>query len=115
MRQLVVLVDSLGLWAGAALAQSANAQPSDQPSDTPSAQPSPAQQQAVEQNLKDVHFAFDRYDLSDQDRQVLRDDANWLKANPGVTVSIAGNADERGSIIYNLVLSQRERTQRTTP
>jgi peptidoglycan-associated lipoprotein len=72
-----------------------------------SAQPSPAEQQEVRNNLKDVHFAFDQYDLDDQARQALQENANWLKANPGVTVSIAGNADERGDITYNLVLSQK--------
>jgi len=71
------------------------------------AQPDPAQQQAVVQNLKDVHFEFDRSDLTDQDRQVLQENANWLKANPQATVSIAGDADERGEIVYNLVLSQK--------
>ena len=71
------------------------------------AQPSPAEQQEVKQNLKDVHFAFDRYDLDDQNRQVVKDNANWLKANPGLTVSIAGNADERGDITYNLALTQK--------
>ena len=58
--------------------------------------PSPAQQREVEQNLKDVHFAFDRYDLDDHSRRTLRENADWLKANPGVVVSIAGDADERG-------------------
>ena len=71
------------------------------------AQPSPAEQQEVKQNLKDVHFAFDRYDLDDQNRQILQENANWLKANPGVTVSIAGNADERGDVTYNLALTQK--------
>jgi len=73
---------------------------------TPSTvQPSPAQQQELRENLKDVRFAFDRYDLDDQAKQTLQENANWLKANPGVTVSIAGNADERGDITYNLALS----------
>ncbi len=71
------------------------------------AQPSPAEQQEVKQNLQDVHFAFDRYDLDDQARQILQQNANWLKANPGVTVSIAGDADERGDITYNLALTQK--------
>lgn len=70
-------------------------------------QPSRAEQQEVKQNLKDVHFAFDRYDLDDQARETLQEDANWLKANPGVAISIAGNADERGDIVYNLGLSQK--------
>jgi outer membrane protein OmpA-like peptidoglycan-associated protein len=71
------------------------------------AQPTPAELQEVMQNLKDVHFAFDRYDLDDHARQTLQENANWLKANPGVLVSIAGDADERGEIIYNLGLSQK--------
>jgi peptidoglycan-associated lipoprotein len=71
------------------------------------AQPTPAEQQEVKQNLQDVHFAFDRYDLDGQARQILQENANWLKANPGVTVSIAANADERGDITYNLALTQK--------
>jgi peptidoglycan-associated lipoprotein len=71
------------------------------------AEPSPAEQQAVKENLKDVHFAFDRYDLDDPAQQTVQENANWLKANPGVAISIAGNADERGNIAYNLGLSQK--------
>jgi len=67
----------------------------------------PAQEQVIEQNLKDVHFAFDRYDLDDQARQTLQADADWLKANPNLRVSIAGDADERGGIVYNLSLSDK--------
>jgi peptidoglycan-associated lipoprotein len=67
----------------------------------------PAQQQQIEQNLQDVHFDFDRSDLSPQDRQALDTDANWLKANPNVYITIRGEADERGSVVYNLALSQK--------
>lgn len=69
--------------------------------------PSPAEKQEVKQNLEDVHFAFDRYDLDDQAKHTLQANANWLKANPEVAVSIAGDADERGDITYNLALSQK--------
>lgn len=93
------------LLAGTIWAQSAASQTSQEQTST--TQPSPAQQQAVQQNLKDVHFDLDSFDLRDQDRQTLQENADWLKANPGVTVSIEGNADERGEIIYNLVLSQK--------
>ena len=74
---------------------------------TPANQPSREEQQAVKDNLKDVHFAFDSYALDDQDRESLQESANWLKANPGATISIAGNADERGDITYNLALTQK--------
>src|SRR5215469_757237 len=55
---------------------------------TPANQPSREEQQAVKDNLKDVHFAFDSYALDDQDKQILEEDANWLKSNPTETVSI---------------------------
>ena len=104
MRQCVLIVLSGLLGMGAALAQSQN---SPQTANSPASQPSPAQQQAVAQNLKDVHFDFDRYDLTPEAQQILEQNAAWLKANPNVSVSIAGNADERGEIVYNVNLSHK--------
>ncbi len=115
MRHLLVLAAaSIGLM-GAAFAQSAGQQdmPEQQAGAVPYTPPTPAQQHELQQNLKDVHFAFDRYDLTSDDRQSLQETANWLKANPEVYVTIAGDADERGSIVYNLALSeQRAKTTR---
>lgn len=69
--------------------------------------PTPQQQQEVQQNAKDIHFDFDRADLRAEDRATLARTADWLKAHPGVFVTIKGDADERGSIVYNLALSDR--------
>jgi peptidoglycan-associated lipoprotein len=104
MRLVLVMAASSIFLTGAASAQSTNTseQQAGAVSYTP---PTPAQQQEVQQNLKDVHFAFDRYDLTPNDRQNLEGTANWLKANPEVYVTIAGDADERGTIVYNLALS----------
>lgn len=115
MGRFAILLLSATLFTAAAWAQSTTTQtPQTQttetqtvPTNSSTAQPSPAQQQAVVENLKDINFDFDRHDLSDRDRQTLQQDANWLKANPQATVSIAGDADERGEIVYNLVLSQK--------
>lgn len=74
---------------------------------TPANQPSREEQQAVKNNLRDVHFAVDSYALDDRDRESLRGSADWLKANPDATISIAGDADERGDITYNLALTQK--------
>jgi peptidoglycan-associated lipoprotein len=95
--------------AGAAFAQSAGQQISSEKSTSapPYALVPPVQEQQVQQNLKDVRFAFDRYDLTPEYQQVLQESANWLKANPNVYVTISGEADERGSIVYNLVLSDQ--------
>jgi outer membrane protein OmpA-like peptidoglycan-associated protein len=91
---------------GGAFAQSSNTSSNPQP--TPAyQQPSEQQRQDIQNNLKDVHFAFDQYELTAEDRQSLEATANWLKANPGVYVTIAGDADERGGIVYNVYLSDQ--------
>jgi peptidoglycan-associated lipoprotein len=107
-RVLVIAVATISL-IGAAFAQSTDQQNTSeqQAGAVPYTPPTPAQQQEVQQNLKDVHFALDQYDLTSDDRQSLESTANWLKANPEVYVTIAGDADERGSIVYNLALSEK--------
>ena len=71
------------------------------------------QQQQFEQAIKDVHFDFDHADLRDQDRQILASDAEWLKGHPGVLITLEGDADDRGDILYNLVLGgERAETTR---
>jgi len=108
MRQVLFVAVVLCFAAGLAFAQSANQATSDQQSTNPPyAVPTPAQKQDVNQNLKPVYFAFDRYDLTPEDQQTLQADASWLKANPDVYVTVAGDADERGGIVYNVVLSQQ--------
>ena len=103
---------AIGLfWSLAGLAQSpAKFSPDDNRSGInppPYSMPNTAEQQQVEQNLKDVRFDFDRYDVKPEDQPILQQAANWLKANPSVYVAIAGNADERGEIVYNLALSDK--------
>lgn len=63
------------------------------------------QQQQFEQAVKDIHFDFDRADLRDEDRAILSTNAEWLKAHPDVIITLEGSADDRGDIVYNLVLS----------
>lgn len=66
-----------------------------------------------QQAIKDIHFDLDSAVLRDQDRQVLAGDAEWLKAHPDVLIRLEGEADDRGDILYNLVLSgQRAETTR---
>ncbi len=51
-----------------------------------------------------IHFAFDRYDLNDEAKQILTEIANYMKECPGVMLLIEGHCDERGSNEYNLAL-----------
>lgn len=54
-----------------------------------------------------VQFGFDRYDLSDEARLIVENQAIWLSRFPGVSVTVEGHADERGTREYNLALGER--------
>ncbi len=56
------------------------------------------------QGLGSVFFGFDRASLSSGTKQVLDANIAWMKAHPGVTIRLAGHADERGTSEYNLGL-----------
>jgi peptidoglycan-associated lipoprotein len=57
--------------------------------------------------LKTVYFDYDQEQLRDDARSTLQANAQWLRAHPGYKVRIEGNADDRGTIEYNLALGQR--------
>jgi peptidoglycan-associated lipoprotein len=73
---------------------------------TPSARPSPKDFVAVD-DLKDVFFDFDKYDIRPPDAKILDANATWLKSNPNHLVLIEGHCDERGTNEYNLALGER--------
>ncbi|HYE52167.1 MAG TPA: peptidoglycan-associated lipoprotein Pal [Azospirillaceae bacterium] len=54
-----------------------------------------------------VFFGYDRFDLTPEATATLDRQAAWLKQYQGVTVSIEGHADERGTREYNLALGER--------
>ena len=54
-----------------------------------------------------VHFAFDRYQITDSDKTVLQKQAAWLNKYSHVRVTIEGHCDERGTREYNLALGAR--------
>jgi peptidoglycan-associated lipoprotein len=57
--------------------------------------------------LKDVHFAFDSYELDESARGVLRDNGNWIKDHGQAKVEVEGHCDERGTVEYNLALGAK--------
>ncbi|MDZ7664798.1 MAG: peptidoglycan-associated lipoprotein Pal [Desulfotignum sp.] len=54
-----------------------------------------------------IHFEFDSAQLTDTARALLREKADWLKANSGTGIVIEGHCDERGTTEYNLALGER--------
>ena len=111
-RTIMTLVACLGCCVGLSYSQTAtpatpdNSTPSSDDSRILSIPPiSSTEQREFQEAVKDVHFDFDRADLRDQDRSTIATNAQWLKAHPDVYVTLEGDADDRGDIVYNLVLS----------
>lgn len=57
--------------------------------------------------LRDVFFAYDSFAISEEGRQSLSRNAEWIKSNPGAQLKIEGHCDERGTSAYNLVLGEK--------
>lgn len=57
--------------------------------------------------LQPIYFDFDRSLIRDDAKGAMKANADWLKANPKVTIKIEGNCDERGTKEYNQALGQR--------
>jgi peptidoglycan-associated lipoprotein len=58
------------------------------------------------QNVKDVFFDYDSYDISSQAQATIQSDARFLQQHPNMTFVLEGHCDERGSIEYNLALGE---------
>lgn len=69
----------------------------------------PAKRELLEMlvTLRRVHFAFDSSTLTPAGRSALELAAEQLARYPGVTLEVAGHADERGTSEYNLGLGDR--------
>jgi peptidoglycan-associated lipoprotein len=58
-------------------------------------------------NLDDVFFEFDSYELSTAALDILMEDASYIMETDGYRVLIEGHCDERGTIDYNLSLGEK--------
>ncbi len=57
--------------------------------------------------LRDVLFDYDSWTISEDGRQALSRDAEWMKSNSSALVKVEGHCDERGTSAYNLVLGEK--------
>jgi len=57
--------------------------------------------------LKDVFFDTDMYELREDSRSTLAENANWLRKYPSVLILVEGHCDERNTREYNLALGER--------
>ncbi len=70
----------------------------------PVAPAGPSDQELFRQNIKDIYFDYDRYDVRSADDATLKADADFLTKHPSYKVVISGHCDERGSEDYNMAL-----------
>jgi len=121
---VVLCIGMLALWGCPKKAQ-ISAVPETQREETPAAQATAQPDQKVEaaksadgeareraviaqdKGLQTVYFDFDRSFIRDEDRAVMKANAEWLKAHPQSNINIEGNCDERGTKEYNQTLGQR--------
>ena len=58
------------------------------------------------QNVKDIFYDYDSYDVRPDAQSTAQQDANFLNQHPEIKVVIGGYCDERGSTEYNLALGE---------
>jgi len=54
-----------------------------------------------------VHFDYNEYNVTDEDKGILQRQSTWLQRYPQVRVTVEGHCDERGTREYNLALGAR--------
>lgn len=60
--------------------------------------------------LKPIYFDFDKFDIKEEYKSALEENAYFLKQNPSLKVRIEGHCDERGTTEYNLALGEKRAT-----
>jgi peptidoglycan-associated lipoprotein len=62
---------------------------------------------ASDTGLRPVYFDFNQALIEATTGEIMKANAEWLKAHPQIKVRIEGNCDERGTREYNQTLGQR--------
>lgn len=63
--------------------------------------------QLLKMKNKSVYFGLDEYAIKSEQRDVVLQLANFIKAHGNLNITLQGSADERGSSEYNLALGSK--------
>jgi len=77
------------------------------PPPPPTAAAGPTEEELFSQSIKDVYFDYDKSDIRADQQSSLQADAQFLNQHAGVSFTIEGHCDERGSTEYNLALGDQ--------
>ena len=69
--------------------------------------PPPSIGSIARQGVLDIHFAFDRYDLTEESKGTLQTLATFLNQAASASLTVEGHADDRGTAEYNLALGEK--------
>lgn len=67
-------------------------------------------EQLFAQNIKDIFFNYDNFDIRTDEAQTADSDADFLSKHPNMKMMIEGHCDERGSDVYNMGLGENRAT-----
>jgi peptidoglycan-associated lipoprotein len=62
---------------------------------------------SVPVGLQRVHFDYDRAEITPEAREILKQNAAYMRSNVSLQVEVGGHCDERGSTDYNIALGER--------
>jgi peptidoglycan-associated lipoprotein len=69
--------------------------------------PGPTLAELFAQNVKDIYFDYNKYDVRSDQMPLVQTDAQFIKQYSQLRVIIEGSCDERGSAEYNLALGAK--------
>jgi peptidoglycan-associated lipoprotein len=72
--------------------------------------PSVSDEDLFNQNIKDIYFDYDKYDVRSDQQSSMGADTQFLGAHTSINVTIEGHCDERGSTEYNIALGDKRAT-----
>ena len=81
--------------------------PAPTPTPTTETPPQPTTPAVAAKDLQIVYFAYDSFTLDDGARAALDANAKLMRDNAGLSVSVDGHCDERGTVEYNQALGQK--------
>ena len=101
-RYALILALVMALAAGFGCAKKTTGEPGYDDGMTP-------EMRAAVQQITDgrVYFAFDKFNVENQYKEMLKQKSDLMKQYPSIRVRIEGNCDERGTQEYNLALGER--------
>ena len=101
-RYALILALVMALAAGFGCAKKTTGEPGYDDGMTP-------EMRAAVQQITDgrVYFAFDKFNVENQYKEMLKQKGDLLKQYPSIRVRIEGNCDDRGTQEYNLALGER--------